>query len=69
MALVELVACDDRFEAALIQSRLEAAGIVSFLFDAEMSWIGGALRARVMVDEDDLAPAHAVLNEPPADRP
>ena len=65
MALAELIACDDRFEAALIQSRLEAAGIMSFLFDAEMSWIGGALRPRVMVDEDDLGPARAVLADPP----
>ena len=63
MALVELTQCDSRFEADLLHARLSADGIMSFVFDAEMSWIGGALRARVMVDDEDLARARRVLGE------
>lgn len=60
MALVELANCGSSLEAAVLQSRLESEGIASFVFDAEMSWIGSALQARVMVDEDDLARARKV---------
>ena len=63
MALVELVRCANSFEAAVIKSALDAEGIDSFVFDAEMSWIGDALQARVMVDEDDLARAKEVVPE------
>jgi hypothetical protein len=61
MALVELVRCASSMEAAVIRSALEAEGIDSFVFDAEMSWIGDALQCRVMVDEDDLARAKRLL--------
>jgi hypothetical protein len=61
MALVELTQCNGTLEAAVLQSALEAEGMPSFVFDAEMSWIGEGVRARVMVDEDDLARAKPVL--------
>lgn len=68
MALVELVRCDSRVEASILQAALAAAGIESFVFDGEMSWIGGALQARVMVDDDDLSEAERIMREtPPAD--
>ena len=63
MALVELVRCTNSFEAAVIKSALADEGIDSFVFDAEMSWIGGALQARVMVDEDDLDRAKKIVPE------
>jgi hypothetical protein len=63
MALVELSRCDSAAEAAILRSALDAEGIDSFLFDAEMSWVGGILQCRVMVDEDDLARAKRVLPE------
>jgi len=47
----------------MLRSRLEAEGIPSFVFDTEMSWIGNALQARVMVDDEDLAQAKRVLEE------
>ena len=65
MALVELCQCGSGVEAAVLQSALEAGGVQSFVFDAEMSWIGNALRARLMVDEEDLAQARRILAEPP----
>ena len=63
MALVELVRCGSSIEASILQAALLAEGIESFVFDGEMSWIGDALQARVMVDEDDLARAKAVMPE------
>ena len=48
----------DTVEAAMIQARLEAGNIMSFLFDAEMSW---ALQCRVMVDADDLIEARRLV--------
>ena len=61
MALVELLQCANPVEAAVLQSALEADGVQSFVFDAEMSWVGGVLQARLMVDEEDLAQAKRVL--------
>ena len=61
MALVELRQCASGVEAAVLQSALEAEGVRSFVFDAEMSWIGNALQARLMVDEEDLAQANRIL--------
>ncbi|WP_129792244.1 DUF2007 domain-containing protein [Sphingosinicella sp. CPCC 101087] len=61
MALVELTQCANGMEAAVLQSALEAEGIQTFVFDAEMSWIGNALQARLMVDEGDLAQARRIL--------
>ncbi|MGZ8283476.1 MAG: putative signal transducing protein [Allosphingosinicella sp.] len=66
MSLVELVRCGSSMEAAILQSALEAEGIDSFVFDAEMSWIGGALQCRLMVDDDDLAQARRVLPDQPS---
>jgi hypothetical protein len=61
MALVQLTQCANGMEAAVLQSALEAEGIPSFVFDAEMSWIGNALQARLMVDDEDLAQAKKIL--------
>ena len=63
MALVELRKCENRIEAAVLQSALEAAGIEAFLFDAEMSWVGGILPCRLMVDDGDVAAAERVIEE------
>ncbi|HVJ00327.1 MAG TPA: DUF2007 domain-containing protein [Sphingomonas sp.] len=68
MALVELLRTD-RNEAIIIVGRLEAEGIPAVAFDADASIAGGSwllVPSRVMVDEDDLAAAEAVLAEPPA---
>ncbi len=46
----------------MIQARLEAADVPSYLFDSEMSW---AVQCRIMVDEDDLAQACRILDDPP----
>ncbi len=62
MSLVELVRCGTRVEAAMIQARLEAADLPTFLFDPEMSW---AVQCRIMVDESDLAQARRILDDPP----
>jgi hypothetical protein len=65
MALVELAKYYNSFEAGAAQSRLEADGIQSFLFDMNMSWEGmsGIIPIRLMVDEDDLARARRALAE------
>jgi hypothetical protein len=63
MSLVELARCESRVEAAMLQSRLESEGVASFLFDAEMSWVGLALQCRVMVSEDSLAQAKRIMDE------
>ncbi len=66
MALVEAARFFTRFEASLAKARLDAADIPSFLFDMEMNWGGmdlGVVPARLMVDEDDLAEARALLEE------
>jgi hypothetical protein len=62
MALVELFQCANAVEAAVLQSALEAEGVQAFVFDAEMSWVGGVLQARLMVDEEDLAQAKRILD-------
>ena len=64
MALVELRRFANSFEAGLARSSLAAAGIHSFLFDTEMSWVGGDLVSiRLMVDEDEREDADALLSE------
>jgi len=57
MALVELAKFYNSLEAGAAQSRLDADGIESFLFDMNMSWEGmsGIIPIRLMVDEDDFA--------------
>ncbi|MBR0553045.1 DUF2007 domain-containing protein [Stakelama marina] len=65
MALVELGRFN-RFEAHILQGRLESEGIPAFSFDAEASIADGSsflIPVRVMVDETDLARARSVLDE------
>ncbi|RIA43920.1 putative signal transducing protein [Hephaestia caeni] len=67
MALVELLRTD-RNEALIIVGRLEAADIPAIAFDADASIAGGSwllVPSRVMVDEDDLSAARALLAGPP----
>ena len=66
MALVELLRTD-RNEAHIIVGRLEAEGILAVAFDtgasiADGSWL--LIPVRVMVDEDDLDAARALLRAP-----
>ncbi len=63
MALVELAKFYTSFEASVVRSALEADGIDAFLFDTEMNWGGldGVVPVRLMVDEEDLRAARAVL--------
>lgn len=64
MSLVE-VGRYDRNLASIIVGRLESEGIAALAFDggasiADGSWL--LIPVRVMVDEDDLARAQAVIN-------
>jgi hypothetical protein len=63
VALVELARFYNSFEAGVVQSRLLADGIESVIFDNEMSWegLGGLIPIRLMVIDEDLAAATAVL--------
>ena len=66
MALVELGRFD-RQEAYIVQGLLESADIPSFVLDAGASIADGSwllIPVRVMVDEDDLDAARALLAEP-----
>jgi hypothetical protein len=66
MTLVEGARFFTRFEASLAKARLDAADIPCVLFDMEMNWGGmdlGVVPARLMVDEEDLAEARALLDE------
>lgn len=66
MALVELGRFD-RQEAFIVQSRLESEGIMSFVFDAGASIADGSyllIPVRVMVDDEDYAPARKLLEDP-----
>lgn len=66
MALAELRTYDNGIAAAIAKGRLESEGIHAILFDAGLSSLGmGALSpVRLMVDEDDLARAKAILDSP-----
>ena len=68
MALVELAKYYNVYEASLVKGRLDAADVMSILFDTEMNWGGldGVVPVRLMVDEDDLALARRVLAERPS---
>ena len=63
MALVELARFYNSFEAGVVRSRLLADGIEAVIFDSEMSWegLGGLIPLRLMVIEEDLDAARAVL--------
>ena len=66
MALVELGRFD-RQEAYIVQSALEDAGILAFVFDADSSLMAGSyllIPVRVMVDDEDLRAAQAILTKP-----
>lgn len=66
MALVELGRFD-RQEAYIVQSRLEAEGIPSFVFDAGTSIADGSyflIPVRVMVDDEDVDAARRVIDNP-----
>lgn len=66
MALVESGRFFTRFEASLAKARLDAADIPNFLFDMEMNWGGadlGVVPVRLMVDDEDLEAARALLEE------
>jgi len=68
MALVELARYYNVYEASLVKGRLDAADLMSVLFDTEMNWGGldGVVPVRLMVDEDDLALARRVIAELPS---
>lgn len=63
MSLVAAARFANSFEAGLAQARLEAEGIASFLFDAEMGLlgVGGFQSIRLMVEEQDLDAALRTL--------
>ena len=66
MALVEAARFYTRIEADIARGALEAAGIEGVLFDAEMNWGGadlGVVPVRLMVDDEDLEAARALLEE------
>ena len=66
MSLVEAARFYTRVEGEIAKGALEAADIPSVLFDAEMNWGGvdlGVIPVRLMVHEDDLAAARALLAE------
>lgn len=66
MSLVELSRHMHGVEAEIVRGRLEAAGIGAVCFDSGVNIVEGAgiaLPARVMVLEDDLAEARAVMAE------
>ena len=62
MALVEAARFSTGVEADLAHARLAAEGIGSVLFDVGMSWAGGAIPVRLMVDERDREAAEALLS-------
>lgn len=66
MALVEAGRFDRQLAAILI-GRLESEGIAAIAFDAGASIADGSwllIPVRVMVDEDDLARAQAIIDQP-----
>ncbi|MEM8917971.1 MAG: DUF2007 domain-containing protein [Pseudomonadota bacterium] len=66
MSLVELSRHMHGVEAEIVRGRLKAAGIGAVCFDSGVNIVEGAgiaLPARVMVLEEDLADARAVLAE------
>lgn len=63
MALVELGRFD-RMEAHMVCAKLESAGLFAFVFDGETSIAEGSqflIPARVMVDDEDLGEARAIV--------
>lgn len=64
MALVLAANFYNSFEAGNARALLAANGIESVLFDVEMSWegLGGLIPIRLMVLDEDLADARAILD-------
>ena len=65
MALVE-VGRFNRFEAHILEGRLDSEGIPCFSFDAEASIADGSaflIPVRVMVDERDEAAARKIITD------
>jgi len=64
MPLVLLARYNNGFEAGIAQSRLTSEGIESVIFDLEMNWGGldGVVPVRLMVLDEDLIDARAVLS-------
>ena len=62
--LVELARFHNSFEAGVARSRLTDEGIHSVLFDTEMTWeaFGGVIPIRLMVLDEDVDEARAVLS-------
>lgn len=66
MALVELGRFPSGVEAAIIRGRLESEGIDAVCFDTGMNIaesVGIMIPVRIMVDEDDLETALAIVRE------
>lgn len=66
MALVELGRFPSGVEAAIISARLESEGIDTVCFDTGMNIadsVGIMIPVRIMVDEDDLDAAQAIIRE------
>ena len=63
MSLVELERFQTPVEADLARLRLEAAGIMSVVFDSDTLYASVATGVRLMVDEEDEARARRLLDE------
>lgn len=66
MALVELVRLSNGAEAELLRGRLESAGVHAICFDAGMNIaesVGLMIPVRIMVLDEDLAEAQALIAE------
>ena len=66
MALVELIRLPNGVEAELLRGRLESAGVHAVCFDAGMNIaesVGLLIPVRVMVLDEDLAEAQALMAE------
>ena len=66
MPLVELVRRPSGVEAELLRGRLESAGVPAVCFDAGMNItesVGLMIPVRVMVLDEDLAEAQALMEE------
>jgi hypothetical protein len=64
MALVEAARFYTSFEGNIAKGALDSAGIPAVLFDEAMNWGGvdlGVVPVRLMVDEDDLERARAII--------
>ena len=72
MPLAELARYSSGVEAQIVRGRLEAAGVHAVCFDAGMNIaesVGIMIPVRLMVLDEDLDEARAILAEPPLDIP